>query len=213
MARISRSRGNRSFRRLPGQKLPRSITLIVCEGETEQVYFEAARIHYRLTTAEIILAENTEGSAPISVVDCAEKRSRELGGYDQIYCVFDQDDHESFARARDKIQALANRQKKPLPIAEAISIPCFEVWVLLHFEKTDAAFDCCADVIARVRRYVSNYEKANAAIAELLVANVNHAIGNAQWLVDRAVVNAFNPYTSIHRVLQHFASVVGQSIL
>jgi hypothetical protein len=28
---------------------PHSITLIICEGETEQEYFEAARIHYHLT--------------------------------------------------------------------------------------------------------------------------------------------------------------------
>jgi len=56
---ISNLRGSGSFRRTSGQKPPRSITLIVCEGETEQEYFEAARIKYGLTTAEIILAENT----------------------------------------------------------------------------------------------------------------------------------------------------------
>lgn len=42
---ISQQRSSGSFRRKAGQKPPRAIILIVCEGETEQVYFEAARIH------------------------------------------------------------------------------------------------------------------------------------------------------------------------
>jgi len=52
--RISRPRRTDSFRRTPGNKPPRSITLIICEGETEQTYFNAARIRYGLTTAEVV---------------------------------------------------------------------------------------------------------------------------------------------------------------
>ncbi|MHB1527928.1 MAG: RloB family protein [Acidiferrobacteraceae bacterium] len=105
MARIGTIRGIQSLRRKPGHKPPRSITLIVCEGETEQTYFEAARTQYRLTRTEVVIADNTVESAPISVVDCAERRSKEPGGYDQIYCVFDRDGHESFDRARARIRA------------------------------------------------------------------------------------------------------------
>ncbi|MDN5882541.1 MAG: RloB family protein [Nitrosospira sp.] len=123
----------------------------MCEGETERQYFEAARNRYELTTTEIIVAENTKGPAPISVVEFAEEKSAERGGYDQIYCVFDRDGHESFSRAREKIKALAERKRKPIKIEEAISIPCFEVWVLLHFEKTDAPFDRCVRVITRIK--------------------------------------------------------------
>ena len=152
MARISTLREHRSLLRRGRQKLPRSITLIVCEGETEQVYFEAARIKYGLTTAEIILADNTVGPAPVSVVECAEEKCAERGGYDQVFCVFDRDGHESFDRARDRIRNLADRKKRPLPIKEAISVPCFEFWVLLHFERTDAPFVKCAAVIQRIQR-------------------------------------------------------------
>lgn len=207
MARISKLRGRESFRRRPGRKPPRSITLIVCEGETEQEYFGAARVRYGLTTAEIVLADNTKGPAPISVVECAEEKGGERGGYDKIYCVFDRDGHESFDRAREKIRGLAGRKKKPLPIEEAVSIPCFEVWVLLHFERRDAPFERCADAIDRVRSHMPGYEKANSAIAKQLVASVEAAIENADWLEARAANNDYNPYTSVHRVLRHFASV------
>lgn len=204
---ISPLRDKKSLHRVAGKKAPRSITLIVCEGETEEEYFQAARIHYGLTTAEVIVAPNTVGPAPISVVECAEKKCAEQGGYDQVFCVFDRDGHESFERARDKLSALANRKRNALPIGEAISVPCFELWVLLHFERTDAPFNRCNDVIARVRVHLPGYQKADATICRQLVGSVGVALENADWLERRAADNAFNPYTSIHRVLEHFAQV------
>lgn len=210
MTRISKLRSPGSFRRRAGKTLPRSITLIVCEGETEQEYLRAARIRYELTTAEIILAENTKGSAPISVVECAKEKSEEPGSYDKIYCVFDRNSHPSFDKARQTIRILANRKKKPLPIEEAISIPCFEVWVLLHFERTDAPFDCCANVIDRVRNHLPGYEKADSAIARQLIAHVDTAVENAAWLEARAANNDDNPYTSVQQILRHFKTVAGQ---
>lgn len=210
MVRISKLRSHGSFRRRAGKKSPRSITLIVCEGETEQEYLRAARIHYGLTTAEIILAENTKGSAPISVVECAKEKSGEPGSYDKIYCVFDRNSHSSFDKARQTIRTMANRKKKPLPIEEAISIPCFEVWVLLHFERTDAPFDCCANVIDRVRNHIPGYEKADNAIARQLIAHIDTAIEHAAWLEARAGNNDDNPYTSVQQILRHFKAVAGQ---
>ena len=204
---VSHLRGTESFRRRPGRKSPRSITLIVCEGETEQEYFEAARIKYGLTTAEIILAENTIGPAPISVVRCAEDRCAEPGSYDKVFCVFDRDGHENFDRARERINTLAKRKKKPLPIQEAISIPCFEYWVLLHHERTDAPFHRCSDAIDQVRNHMPGYVKADATIARQLMARVADALGNAEWVEGRAKNNDYNPYTSVYHVLRHFAKV------
>ena len=204
---ISKLRDSGSFRRTAGQKPPRSITLIVCEGETEQEYFEAARIKYGLTTAEIVLAENTKGAAPISVVACAEAKCAERGGYDRIFCVFDRNGHESFDRARTRIATLAGRKNKPLPVLEAISIPCFEFWVLLHHERTDAPFNRCADVIERLRERMPGYEKANAAIVRQLMSRLQDALESAAWVENRAEHTGHNPYTSVHHVLRHFAQV------
>jgi hypothetical protein len=125
-------------------------------------------------------AENSHGSAPISVVACAEQKASEAGGYDFIFCVFDRDTHKSFARAREKIKALAGRSKKPLPIREIVSIPCFEVWVLLHFERSDAAHANCAAVIERIRNsYLPEYAKAESRTANQLMARIDDAIDSA----------------------------------
>lgn len=211
MARISRLRSPASFRRKTGHKPPRSITLIVCEGETEQAYFEAARVRYGLSRAEVVVAENAEGSAPISVVVCAEQKAQEAGGYDRIFCVFDRDGHESFQRAREKIGVLATRKRKPLSITEAISIPCFELWVLLHFERSDAGFADCAAVIRRIReQHLPDYLKAEAHTAAQLMDHLETAVTNANWLEQRAETNAWNPYTSVHKLIRHMATVAGE---
>ena len=208
MAKIGKSRRASSFRRMAGKKEPRSITLIVCEGETELAYFEVARSHYELTSAEVVVAENNVGPAPISVVTCAERRAKEPGSYDKIFCVFDRDGHGSFAEARQQIRHLANRNKKPLPIEEVVSIPCFEIWVLLHFERSDAPQPACADVIRRIHdRHMANYRKADVSVAGRLMARVDVAVNNAVWLSNRGADIDFNPFTQVHNVLQHFQTV------
>jgi len=204
---ISKLRASGSFARNAGRKPPRSISLIVCEGETEQEYFEAARIYFALTTAEVIVAPNTIGPAPISVVECAENKCCEKGGYDNVFCVFDRDGHESFDRARAKIRALASRKRSALPISEAISVPCFELWVLLHFQRTDAPFNRCEHVIERVRAHMPGYVKADASICRQLMGKVEVAVKNAEWIEQRAADNNFNPYTSVHHLLKHLAQV------
>jgi RloB-like protein len=166
------------------------------------------RVHYGLTTAEVVVADNTEGSAPISVVNFAERKGQQPGGYDKIFCVFDRNGHESFARAREKIKVIAGRKKTPLPIDEAISVPCFELWVLLHFERTDASFADCSAVSRRIReRHVVEYKKADATIARDLMQKLSDARQNAEWLEKRAENNEYNPYTSVYRALRYFEEI------
>lgn len=184
----------------------------MCEGETEEAYFEAARVHFNLTTAEVVVADNTKGAAPISVVECAEERAEEQGGYDTIFCVFDRDGHQSFDRARDKIRGLARRSRNQLNIREAISIPCFELWVLLHFERTDRPFQNCAGVVARIRsRHLEGYQKADRDVAKQLMARVEMAHDNARWLAGRAEIEDGNPSTSVHALVQHLKDVGSRS--
>ena len=95
-------------------------------------------LQLKLLTTEVVIPRDQGGLAPISIVEYAEDRAKERGGYDHIFCVFDRDQHESFNRARAKVRSLATRSRNPLAISEVASVPCFEVWVLLHFEQTDA---------------------------------------------------------------------------
>ena len=211
MPRVSPIRHENRLRRKSGSLPPRSITLIVCEGETELEYIAVLRSRLGLRPTEVILAENTEGSAPISVVACAERKARERGGYDHIFCVFDRDSHESFERARARIRQLASRKSGALPIKEVVSIPCFEVWVLLHFEQSDAEFTDCAAVLSRIRdRHMPEYTKANVRIANALLDRLDAAVISAAWLERRAQENNWNPYTAVHQLVAHLRDIASQ---
>lgn len=165
-----------------------------------------------MTGAEVVIADNSVGSAPISVVRYAEQRGREPGGYDKIFCVFDRDCHASFDEARNRIRGLASRKNKPLPIAEIVSIPCFEVWILLHFQYTDAPFGSCEEVVDRIRRHhMQDYKKADAAVVKRIMESLSVAKANAEKLESAAALNGYNPYTLVHRVLGHFETVAAQT--
>ncbi len=211
MPRLSPIRRDSRLRRRAGSRPPRSITLIVCEGETELEYLAVLCNRLGLLPTEVILAENTEGSAPISVVACAERRAKERGGYDHIFCVFDRDSHESFERARSRIRQLASRRSAALPIREIVSIPCFEIWVLLHFEQSDAQFAECSEVLSRIRdRHMPDYVKAKVRVANALVDRLDVALASAAWLELRAEGNNWNPYTEVHQLVEHLRTVAAQ---
>lgn len=206
--RISKIRRDSSFRRRQGAKLPRSVTLIVCEGETEQIYFQALRKHYRLSSMEVVIPDNTVGSAPQSVVQLAEAKYREFPWFDKIFCVFDRDTHESFQRARDRVLELRTRVRKPLPIHDAVSVPCFEVWVLLHFEQSDAPFNRCADIVRKISdSHIAHYKKAEESVGPVLMARIDAALRNADWLAVRETENNSNPSTTVHHVIRHLSAV------
>ncbi len=71
--------------------------LVVCEGEkTEPYYFQDRARHYQLSGVKAV----GTGSDPKTLVERAKaERNAEarLGEpYDQVYCVFDRDEHDQF---------------------------------------------------------------------------------------------------------------------
>lgn len=206
--RISTIRREGSFRRRSKGKPPRSVTLIVCEGETERVYFEVLRLHLKLTNAEVLIPADPTGTSPRQLVDFAAKRSKEGGTYDRIFCVFDRDDHGSFSEARARIRELATNTRTPVLIGEAVSVPCWEIWVLLHFQQTDAPFGDCAAVIRRIReRHLAHYAKADRRVTAELITNHARAVVHAEWLETRTGRVNDNPSTSVHHLVKHLLQV------
>jgi hypothetical protein len=174
MARVKKSgrkKGKRRPRSLPsyqrreeGRRQPRERILIVCEGdETEPRYFESLRKELKLGTVAVVVKRSESRSAPINVVDYAllesgrkQKKSRRKSpqdqpSFDEIWCVFDVDQHESFHRVVNKARDNG--------LELAVSNPAFEYWYLLHFVQTDRPFADASDVIRALKEYISNYDK------------------------------------------------------
>jgi hypothetical protein len=208
---IAPARNPASLKRRAGRRPPRKAMLIVCEGATEKFYFEALREQHRLTQAEVVIPGGATGNDPLTLVTFAERHHRDFGPYDYIFCVFDRDVHASFGPARQRIRELAGRPRKHLPIAEAISIPSFEIWVLQHFEQTDRPFVNADAVIAHLKAAsLPGYVKADVAIARSLVQRVDAAIANATWLVQRNEANGSdNPSTNLHSLALKIREMAG----
>ena len=121
-------------RRRTGFKDQRKVVRVLAEGEvTEPAYLRGmASKSVRLDMGR------TGGFAPMSLVKRARdemKANRKASerGFDELWCVFDQDEHADVARAI--------REARDSGIQTALSNPCFELWLVLHVEDCQAHLD------------------------------------------------------------------------
>lgn len=121
--------------------------LIVTEGrKTEPLYLEEVRVAHQLHSTNVEVQPGQLGTAPIQVVRYArqlfEKGDLHRGIrpkiFDQVYAVFDRDEHDSYFNALNLAKSLdgklRNDDKQSVSFKGIASVPSFELWLLLHFE-------------------------------------------------------------------------------
>lgn len=161
----------RDLKRRAAKRGPYERILIVCEGEkTEPNYIGEIRADLRLATTNVQVWPSALGTAPAKVVEYAEKLFRagdrskgiESGAFDRVIAVFDRDDHDSYYDALSKAKSLNDRLKNDAgeraSFQAIASVPCFELWLLLHFEDVQAPIHRDA-VYERLKMHVPNYDK------------------------------------------------------
>jgi len=154
--------------------------LIVTEGaKTEPQYLQCLREKLKLMAADIRITK-ADGTDPVSVVNDAirlrNERKREarrsyLVEYDSVWAVFDTERIDTNELLNDACQrAKANK------INIALSNPCFEYWLLLHYEYTTKQFIKCANVIRHLKdEHLSNYDKGNYPV-EQFISRISTAV-------------------------------------
>lgn len=149
-------------------------------------------------------AENCYGTSPENVLRAAEEKRAMFPdeGTATIYCLFDKDDCED---AKFKKVIAACKEKD---IVLAISVPCYEYWLLLHLKKTDKAFkdakECCEEFkSAYNKEFHTDYNikqlKSRKEIFEDLKDRLKPAIKNAESL---HLDENESPYTNMHEVIK-----------
>lgn len=110
--------------------------LIICEGEkTEPNYLRAMVTNLSLTTADVQVC-GEGGSAPKSVVQFGINKLKSDPDFELIFFVFDRDNHADYNDALILVERLKKKNLYKEKKIEAItSVPCFEIWFLLHFER------------------------------------------------------------------------------
>lgn len=151
---------SRDLRRRRPFTHPRPSVLICCEGKiTEPSYLNGLKreLRIRLVNVEVVPL----GASPKTIVDYAVEKKVEaerLAGrkgdsnlsYDEVWCVFDVDSHPHIEDAKQKASAH--------DIHLAISNPCFEIWLLLHFQDQTAHIERHR-AQTRCRAHMPRYDK------------------------------------------------------
>jgi hypothetical protein len=187
--------------------------LIVGEGKkTEPYYFQALVDDLKLNR-KLVIVDKDADSSPRSVVSHAKKRYEEdknLNGKDycfnKVYCVFDKDEHETYQEAINTIQT-----GSPRNVFYAItSVPCFEFWILLHFDQTTKPFvragtrSPCDNAGHQLKSHLPHYDKGDRTVYEQIKDRTDLAIKRAQQVnADAKATNSDNPSTFVPELIEY----------
>lgn len=208
---VRRGRTQRDLRRRERPEDRREFyqrVLIVCEGtRSEFNYFSGLVDEYRLSTVNVrVKGVGKDPSALVQEAIDLQRRERELDEeYDQIYCVFDRDRHHHFETASE------DAQRNGFELAR--SWPCFEYWLLLHFEFSRSPYQDgpgtpCENCTKDLRKHLPDYEKNTIGLFGTLV----HRLGDAKQRAAAALRDAEatgnpNPSTEVHVLVEYLQTL------
>lgn len=187
-------RENTRQRRAPyRQELPQ--ILVLCGGRsTEPQYFRGLKKERRNPAVRVDVRD--KGVDPAGLVRHAASL-RDARDYDHVWCVVDVDQFD-VARAF----ALARMEGINL----AVSNPCFEYWLLLHFEQCAAPLSCYGDVARRLSKHLPNYTKSALKFSDF-AAGVDAAVGRAKKRCrQRGREHEHNPSTRVWELVEAIAT-------
>jgi len=153
-------------------------------------------------------------SSPMSVAEYAKKRyveeKRTGNGFDKVFCVFDKDSHTTYEEALRRIKSM----KPKATFVAFTSIPCFEYWLLLHFNFTTKPFEStsakssCYSLIDELKRYLPDYDKGESGIYKMISTKTKQAITWSERSLAQAGENhTDNPSTHVHELVSYLMNL------
>ncbi|MDD4205687.1 MAG: RloB family protein [Candidatus Delongbacteria bacterium] len=184
--------------------------LILTEDEkSSKYYFNAFKKDEKLRRdlgAVSVDIFHPKDYSPLGLVnDAKERKKKAIRGknkYDEIWIVLDRDGHANFDQALNTAQA--NQ------INVALSIRCFEYWVLLHYEYTTRGYRKCDEIINHIKKnHLKDYSKAYCCYEDL-IDKVNTAIKHGEMVVkhckrdlDSGIkIYDLAAYTNVHELVK-----------
>lgn len=215
----------RELRRRTAQRQSAERLLIVCEGEkTEPLYLREIRQALRLPSANVQVQPAAWGTEPLRIVDYAKhlltKGNRALEihprSFDRVLTVFDRDEHHTYHDALQRIAALNGRLENDelvkVPFQAVVSVPCFELWLLLHFEDVSAPIHR-DEAVARLRAHLAGYAKGQGSHWGATRDRLDAATRRAEALVaaGRMAEDGIQPYTDMHELVHRLLHLKDQA--
>lgn len=215
----------RELLRRKAQRQPAERLLIVCEGsKTEPLYLGEIRQQLRLPSANVQVQPAAYGTEPLRIVEYAERLfiegQRALGiharTFDRVVVVFDRDEHHTYHAALQRVAALNGRlendERVKVPFEAVVSVPCFELWLLLHFEDVFAPLHR-DEAIVRLRGYLAGYAKGHGSHWAVTRERLEVATARAEELLaaGHAAEDGTQPYTNVHELVRRLLHLKDQA--
>ena len=176
--------------------------LIVCEGKkSEPCYLENLARRWRISANVVLIGAAGD---PFNVVKKAEEQGS-TEDYDETWALFDRDDFD-LARLRNAFQYASTHN-----IRIAFSNESFELWLLLHLRRQEAAIGR-KELIGKLKKQLGEYDKGDPTILDQLYRALPDAYQRANILAKRAQISQHgfedNPYTGMYKLI----SALGESV-
>lgn len=215
-------RQRKQLERKRGRRASHDRILIVSEGsKTEPNYFSEIRTAYRLHTANVEVQPSELGTAPIQVVQYAKAlfengdrhKHIQRRAFEQVYAVFDRDDHASYFDALRLAESLdgklRNDHRQPVGFKAIVSVPSFELWLLLHYADIQAPIHR-DEVMRRLKQAMPGYEKGASRTFATTREFLAVATQRAQALATRFTADtAPEPYSAIAELVERLTTLRG----
>lgn len=144
---MARHQGNR--------KVKGAIPIIIGAGITEQYYFQHLNNlgYFKCRVRPRFNLKGRENAHELSKK--IKQALEETEG--KVFCVVDYDvlskNPEQASKIEELFKAYSGR------VIQITSMPCFEYWLLLHFEKNYGVFESCKPIEERLKKHLPSYQK------------------------------------------------------
>ena len=136
--------------------------------------------------------------------------------FDRIVVVFDRDAHRTYHDALRRVTTLNTRHENDegakVPFEAVASVPCFELWFLLHFEDVHAPIHR-TEAAERLRHHIAGYAKGQgghwAATRSRLEAASQRAAALAK--AGHTAMDGTAPYTAMHELVGRLVHLKDQA--
>lgn len=129
----------------------------------------------------------------------AKREKDENCNYDQVWCVFDVDEHPYLPEAK--------HQARDNGIEVAVSNPCFELWALLHFCDQTAHIER-GPLHHKCKEHMPGYDKQlpTSQLHPLYAEALQRAMALDEWQRSRDCAEA-NPSTGVYRLMEQIRTL------
>jgi len=209
-----RTRQANKIARKQGRRKRAERYLIICEGKkTEPLYFKELRKERRLSTSTVTIGNNPNGTCPKQLTEYAIKlfqdgdthKGIKKKSFDRVFVVFDRDEHLKYDEALDIFNSnrvkLKNDEQKNVTFTPVTSIPCFEVWLLLHFKDVKSPMHR-EDVYKQLCIELPGYSKASLDTYTKTKDDIKKACERAEKLcLTNSPRTCPELYTNVHELV------------